>query len=146
MSGWFPAPASRILAITSSVSTTMPDESLHLSVAKSRFSSPVLPISSKPMFTADSWNSRRTQATWWKRMPYLLQSSRRGDGHADLSYIYGAVQQIAPRLSRTATVITKSTVPVGTGDEIERILREKRPDADMQVVSNPEFLREGAAI
>ena len=72
--------------------------------------------------------------------------SRRGDGHADLSYIYDAVQQIAPRLSRTAIVITKSTVPVGTGDEIERILREKRPDAEIQVVSNPEFLREGAAI
>ena len=72
--------------------------------------------------------------------------SRRGDGHADLSYIYDAVQQIAPRLSRTAIVITKSTVPVGTGDEIERILRDKRPDAEIQVVSNPEFLREGAAI
>ena len=72
--------------------------------------------------------------------------SRRGDGHADLSYIYDAVQQIAPRLSRAAIVITKSTVPVGTGDEIERILREKRPDAEIQVVSNPEFLRQGAAI
>ena len=67
--------------------------------------------------------------------------SRRGDGH-----IYNAVQQIAPRLSRTAIAITKSTVPVGTGDEIERILREKRPDAEIQVVSNPEFPREGAAI
>ena len=72
--------------------------------------------------------------------------SRRGDGHADLSYIYGAVREIAPLLSPTAIVITKSTVPVGTGDEIERILREERPDAEMQVVSNPEFLREGAAI
>ena len=72
--------------------------------------------------------------------------SRRGDGHADLSYIYGAVREIASLLSPTAIVITKSTVPVGTGDEIERILREERPDAEMQVVSNPEFLREGAAI
>jgi UDPglucose 6-dehydrogenase len=72
--------------------------------------------------------------------------SRRGDGHADLSYIYGAVREIAPLLSPTAIVVTKSTVPVGTGDEIERILREERPDAEMQVVSNPEFLREGAAI
>jgi UDPglucose 6-dehydrogenase len=72
--------------------------------------------------------------------------SRRGDGHADLSFVFEAVREVAPLLSRTAIVVTKSTVPVGTGDEIERILREQRPDADMQVVSNPEFLREGAAI
>ena len=72
--------------------------------------------------------------------------SRRGDGHADLSYIYSAVREIAPLLSPTAVVVTKSTVPVGTGDEIERILRVVRPEADMHVVSNPEFLREGAAI
>ena len=72
--------------------------------------------------------------------------SRRGDGHADLSYVYEAVREIAPLLSSKAVVVTKSTVPVGTGDEIERILRELRRDADIQVVSNPEFLREGAAI
>ena len=72
--------------------------------------------------------------------------SRRGDGHADLSFVFDAVREIAPLLSRTAILVTKSTGPVGTGDEIERILRERRPDADMQVVSNPEFLREGAAI
>jgi UDPglucose 6-dehydrogenase len=72
--------------------------------------------------------------------------SRRGDGHADLSFVYQAVREIARLLSGAAVVITKSTVPVGTGDEIENILREKRPDADIQVVSNPEFLREGAAI
>src|SRR6516162_10672171 len=72
--------------------------------------------------------------------------SRRGDGHADLSFVYQAVREIAPLLSRAAVVITKSTVPVGTGDEIENILREKRPDTDIQVASNPEFLREGAAI
>ena len=72
--------------------------------------------------------------------------SRRGDGHADLSYIYSAVREIAPLLAPTAIVVTKSTVPVGTGDEIERILRGERPDAEIQVVSNPEFLREGAAI
>jgi UDPglucose 6-dehydrogenase len=72
--------------------------------------------------------------------------SRRGDGHADLSFVYDAVREIAPLLSASVVVITKSTVPVGTGDEIERILRDKRPDADIQVVSNPEFLREGAAI
>jgi UDPglucose 6-dehydrogenase len=72
--------------------------------------------------------------------------SRRGDGHADLSFVYQAVREIAPLLAGTAVVITKSTVPVGTGDEIENILREQRPEADIQVVSNPEFLREGAAI
>jgi UDPglucose 6-dehydrogenase len=72
--------------------------------------------------------------------------SRRGDGHADLSFVYEAVREIAPRLSKTAVVVTKSTVPVGTGDEMERILRAMRPEAPLPVVSNPEFLREGAAI
>jgi UDPglucose 6-dehydrogenase len=72
--------------------------------------------------------------------------SRRGDGHADLSYIYEATREIALGLKRFTVVITKSTVPVGTGDEIERIIRELRPDIDVAVVSNPEFLREGAAI
>ena len=72
--------------------------------------------------------------------------SRRGDGHADLSYVYAATREIAPLLKRPAAIITKSTVPIGTGDEVERILRELRPDAEFPVVSNPEFLREGAAI
>lgn len=72
--------------------------------------------------------------------------SRRGDGHADLSFVYDAVRQIAPILSATVTVVTKSTVPVGTGDEIEHMRREQRPDAAIEVVSNPEFLREGADI
>ena len=72
--------------------------------------------------------------------------SRRGDGHADLSYVYAAAREIAGALSGFTVVITKSTVPVGTGDEVERIIREARPGADIIVVSNPEFLREGAAI
>lgn len=72
--------------------------------------------------------------------------SRRGDGHADLSYVYAAAREIAAALSQFTVVITKSTVPVGTGDEVERIIRETRADADCAVVSNPEFLREGAAI
>jgi len=72
--------------------------------------------------------------------------SRRGDGHADLSYVYDAAQAIAMGLEGFTVVITKSTVPIGTGDEVERIIREARPDADFVVVSNPEFLREGAAI
>jgi UDPglucose 6-dehydrogenase len=72
--------------------------------------------------------------------------SRRGDGHADLSYVYAAAREIAAAISGFTVVITKSTVPVGTGDEVERIMRETRPDIEFAVVSNPEFLREGAAI
>jgi UDPglucose 6-dehydrogenase len=72
--------------------------------------------------------------------------SRRGDGHADLSYVYDAAREIAAALKDYVVVVTKSTVPVGTGDEVERIIREARPDANVAVVSNPEFLREGAAI
>ena len=72
--------------------------------------------------------------------------SRRGDGHADLSFVYDAAREIAGALDGFTVVITKSTVPVGTGDEVERIIREARPDAEFAVVSNPEFLREGAAI
>ena len=72
--------------------------------------------------------------------------SRRGDGHADLSYVNAAAAAIAAALTGYAVVITKSTVPVGTGDAVERVLRDANPDADFSVVSNPEFLREGAAI
>src|SRR3981189_3207740 len=72
--------------------------------------------------------------------------SRRGDGHADLSYVYAAAGEIAAALDGFTVVVTKSTVPVGTGDEVERLICEARPDSDVTVVSNPEFLREGAAI
>jgi len=72
--------------------------------------------------------------------------SRRGDGHADLTYVHDAAREIANALTHFTVVVTKSTVPVGTGDEVERIIRETRPDAHFAVVSNPEFLREGAAI
>mgnify|MGYP000203421864 CR=1 FL=1 len=72
--------------------------------------------------------------------------SRRGDGYADLTYVYAAAREIAAALSGFTVVVTKSTVPVGTGDEVERIIAETNPDADFAVVSNPEFLREGAAI
>ena len=72
--------------------------------------------------------------------------SRRGDGHADLSFIYQASHEIAAALDGYAVVVTKSTVPVGTGDEVERIIKEARPEIAFAVVSNPEFLREGAAI
>jgi UDPglucose 6-dehydrogenase len=72
--------------------------------------------------------------------------SRRGDGHADLSFVYDAAREIASAVDGFTVVITKSTVPVGTGDEVERIIREASPQAEVAVVSNPEFLREGAAI
>ncbi len=72
--------------------------------------------------------------------------SRRGDGHADLSYVYAAAEEIAAAMDGFTVVVTKSTVPVGTGDEVEAVIRKARPGADFAVVSNPEFLREGAAI
>ena len=72
--------------------------------------------------------------------------ARRGDGHADLSYVYAAAEEIANHLTGYSVVVTKSTVPVGTGREVERIVRKANPSADFDVVSNPEFLREGAAI
>jgi UDPglucose 6-dehydrogenase len=72
--------------------------------------------------------------------------SRRGDGHADLSYVFAAAETIGKALEGYTVIVDKSTVPVGTGDEVERIIREANPKADFSVVSNPEFLREGAAI
>jgi UDPglucose 6-dehydrogenase len=72
--------------------------------------------------------------------------SRHGDGHADLSYVFAAAEEIAAALSGYTVVVDKSTVPVGTAREVERRIRAARPDADFDVVSNPEFLREGSAI
>lgn len=72
--------------------------------------------------------------------------ARRGDGHADLSYVYAAAEELAGLIDDYTVIVTKSTVPVGTGDEVEAIIRKHRPDANFDVASNPEFLREGAAI
>jgi UDPglucose 6-dehydrogenase len=72
--------------------------------------------------------------------------SRRGDGHADLSYVYAAAEEIAHAIDPKTVVVTKSTVPVGTGDEVERVISQANPNLEFAVVSNPEFLREGAAI
>jgi UDPglucose 6-dehydrogenase len=72
--------------------------------------------------------------------------SRRGDGFADLSFVHAVARQIAAATEGFTVVVTKSTVPVGTGDEVQRIIAEVNPEADVAVVSNPEFLREGAAI
>ena len=73
-------------------------------------------------------------------------SSRRGDGYADLSYIYEATREIAGHLKGYTVIVDKSTVPVGTARQVARIIREVNPGADFDVASNPEFLREGAAI
>jgi len=72
--------------------------------------------------------------------------TRRGDGHADLSYVYAAAEEIAHAMTGYTVIVTKSTVPVGTADEVEAIIRKAAPDGDFSVASNPEFLREGAAI
>lgn len=72
--------------------------------------------------------------------------SRRGGGHADLSYVYAVAEDIAFALEKYTVVVTKSTVPVGTGRKVEQIIRQKRPQAEFDIVSNPEFLREGSAI
>ena len=72
--------------------------------------------------------------------------TRRGDGHADLTYVYAAAAEVADAIRGYTVVVTKSTVPVGTGREVARIIRESRPAAEFDVASNPEFLREGAAI
>ncbi len=72
--------------------------------------------------------------------------TRRGDGHADLKYVYAAAKEIARHLEGYTVIVDKSTVPVGTARQVHRIIREENPDADFDVASNPEFLREGAAI
>ena len=72
--------------------------------------------------------------------------SRRGDGHADLTYVYNAAREVAKAMTGYTVVVTKSTVPVGTGDEVEEIIRKENPNGEFDVVSNPEFLREGSAI
>ena len=73
-------------------------------------------------------------------------TSRRGDGYADLTYIHAAARELAPFLQGYTVVVDKSTVPIGTARQVERIIRETRPDADFDMASNPEFLREGAAL
>ncbi len=72
--------------------------------------------------------------------------TRRGDGHADLKYVYAAAKEIAKHLEGYTVIVDKSTVPVGTARQVHRVIREENPDADFDVASNPEFLREGAAI
>ena len=72
--------------------------------------------------------------------------TRRGDGHADLSFVFAAAEEVAAHLSNYTVVVTKSTVPVGTGQQVEQVIRKANPDADFDIAANPEFLREGSAI
>ncbi|UCD65339.1 MAG: UDP-glucose/GDP-mannose dehydrogenase family protein, partial [Deltaproteobacteria bacterium] len=90
-----------------------------------------------------------TTAVPWAETIFIAvgtPTSRRGDGYADLSFIYDAAKEIAPLLSEYTLIVTKSTAPVGTARQIARIIRETNPEADFDIASNPEFLREGAAI
>ncbi len=90
-----------------------------------------------------------SQAVAWAEVVFIAvgtPSSRRGDGYANLSYIYSAARQIAPLLQGYTVIVDKSTVPVGTAQQVARVIREVNPEAEFDVVSNPEFLREGAAI
>ncbi|MBL4787119.1 MAG: UDP-glucose/GDP-mannose dehydrogenase family protein [Cohaesibacteraceae bacterium] len=102
-------------------------------------------------------NTREKRLTFTTSLPDAMKGAdavfiavgtptRRGEGHADLSYVYAAVEELAAEISGYTVIVNKSTVPVGTGDEVEAIIRRVRPDVDFSVVSNPEFLREGAAI
>ena len=150
MWGWCPVPVSRISATRSPAWTRTRARSQRSIAARFRSSSP----------GSTSWSPRTSRA---KRIDFTTElkgpvaeadavfiavgtPSRRGDGHADLTYVYAAAREIAAALSGFTVVVTKSTVPVGTGDEVERIIREANPKADVVVASNPEFLREGAAI
>ena len=102
------------------------------------------------MWLRGGWPSRSILATALPEADAVFIAvgtpSRRGDGHADLSYVHAAAREMAPLLRPGAVVVTKSTVPVGTGDDVQRIIREVCPELDFHVASNPEFLREGAAI
>ena len=90
-----------------------------------------------------------TEAVAWADTIFIAvgtPTSRRGDGYADLTYIYDAAREIAPLLQGYSVIVNKSTVPVGTARQVERVIRETNPEAHFDVASNPEFLREGAAI
>ena len=150
MWGWFPAPASRISATTSVAWTRIRARSRPSTAARSRSSSPAWPISSPRTSREDrlSFTSNLQDAVAKAEAVFIAVGtpSRRGDGHADLTFVQQAARDIAAALDGYTVIVTKSTVPVGTGDEVERIIHEVRPEAEFAVVSNPEFLREGAAI
>ena len=150
MWGWCPVPALPISATTSPASTRTPPRSTRCAAARFRSSSRGSTGWSRPTPRPGGSPSppiwRRAVGEADAVFIAVGTPSRRGDGHADLSYVYAAAREIAAALRGFTVVITKSTVPVGTGDEVERLIREANPAADFVVASNPEFLREGAAI
>src|SRR6266581_3808448 len=146
MWGWFPGPASRISATRSPVWTRTATRSQACAGAKSRFSSPASIRWWLPMQKPVAWILPPTSPRRSPRPTRCSSPSGRGDGHADLSYVYAAAREIAAALVGFTVVVTKSTVPIGTGDEVERLIHETNASADVVVASNPEFLREGAAI
>ena len=150
MWGWFPAPALPISAIRWSASTRTTDKIAALERGEIPIFEPDLDRlvetnvkAGRLSFTTDL-NGPVGEAD--AVFIAVGTPSRRGDGHADLTYVHAAAREIAAALKGFTVVITKSTVPIGTGDEVERIIRETNPAADVVVASNPEFLREGAAI
>src|SRR5579859_1375860 len=149
MWGWCPAPVLRISATRSRAWTR--------TTARSQACTGAIPIFEPGLdvLVASNVKAKRLDFTTDLKVPVAEADavfiavgtpSRRGDGHADLSYVYAAAREIASAISGFTVVVTKSTVPVGTGDEVERIIHEANPSADVVVASNPEFLREGAAI
>ncbi len=150
MWGWCQAPALPISATTSPAWTRTRARSPACAAAKFRFSSPGLDALVAANVKAGRLDFATDLAAPVAEADAVFIAvgtpSRRGDGHADLSYVHAAAREIAAALNGFTVVVTKSTVPVGTGDEVERIIRETNPSADVVVASNPEFLREGAAI
>ena len=150
MSGWCPAPASPISAIKSLALTRMPEKSAALQSGEIPIYEPGLNqlVASNVAAGRLDFSLDLKDAVAQADAVFIAVGtpSRRGDGHADLSYVHAAAREIAENLKGFTVVITKSTVPVGTGDDVERIITETNPKADVVVASNPEFLREGAAI
>ena len=150
MWAWCPAPASPISATRSPASTRTPTRSPALRRGEIPIFEPGLDA-----LVAANVKAGRLDFTTDLAAPVAEADavfiavgtpSRRGDGHADLTYVHAAAREIAAALSGFTVVVTKSTVPVGTGDEVERLILETNPSAEVAVASNPEFLREGAAI
>ncbi len=118
--------------------------------ARSRSSSPAWTKSSPPMCGPGASPSRRTWPGRWAEAEAVFIAvgtpSRRGDGHADLTYVFAAAEELAAHLDGYTVVVTKSTVPVGTSRKVKDVIARARPGAEFDICSNPEFLREGSAI
>ena len=150
MSDWCPAPASPSSAMTSSASTRRRARSPACARARCRSTSPASTSWSPTTCKAGrlAFSTKLDDAVGNADAVFIAVGTptRRGDGHADLTYVYAAAAEVADAIRGYTVVVTKSTVPVGTGREVARIIRETQPSAEFDVCSNPEFLREGAAI